>query len=152
MSQSKTSIVLGCFEHILSASSPSSATKTSYPRFRNPCPSISRIALSSSTTRIVSIGCHLSPMLPHAEDRTNGLTTLLSITVPSVISGSLRERPETIWRPLESSLGLAGNEYRLAGLLRWRLVVRGWPRCFVGVGYPRSEWFAVCHVQDRFQE
>jgi hypothetical protein len=72
---------------------------------------------------------------------------LSGIAVPSRISDSLRERPETIWRPLERSLGPAGNEYRLAGLLRWWLVVRGWPRCFIGVGCPRSEWFAVCQCK-----
>jgi hypothetical protein len=66
------------------------------------------------------------------------------------MSGNLRERPETIWRPLERSLGPAGNRYVLGDFIRWWLVMCGWPRCFIGVGCARGEWFANRHVQDRF--
>jgi hypothetical protein len=72
---------------------------------------------------------------------------LSGIAVPSVVPDSFIEGPETIWRPLERSLGLAGNEYRLAGLLRWRPTVRWWPRSLLRVGYRRSEVFASCHMQ-----
>ena len=68
------------------------------------------------------------------------------------MSGNLRERPEAVWRPLERSLGPAGNWYVLGGFVRWQLVMRWCPRRFIGVRYARGEWFAGCHVQDRFQK
>ena len=77
----------------------------------------------------------------------SGASSLLGMTIPFVVSDSVCERPQTIRRPLERSLGLAGNKYGFAGFLCWRLVVRWWPGCLIGVRRPRAEWFDCGHLQ-----
>jgi hypothetical protein len=54
--------------------------------------------------------------------------------------------PQTIWRPLERGLGLAGNQYRLAGFVRWRLLVPRWLGCLIWVRRGTGESSAGHHV------
>jgi hypothetical protein len=75
-----------------------------------------------------------------------GIGQYLGVAVPPGVSDTLGEGPHTIWRPLERSLGLAGNEYRFAGFVGCRLVVC-WPGCLIGIGWPRVKRGAGCHVQ-----
>jgi hypothetical protein len=91
-------------------------------------------------------------MAPRARKHCNDARRLLGIAVPSGVSDAPGEGPQTIRRPLERSLGLAGNQDWLARFVRRWLVVRRWPGCLIGVRCPRSELFAGCHLPIPFQK